>query len=127
MRSRSSSPETGGAGTSGQNTDKKKSSRPLFSKPATMTTTGKMLECLRTNVLTILNIMGVLGGVVLALILRNSREERWTQREIVYVGFIGNFVRDDPLCCHLIKLLAMNTYERRNKSWTCDSCAVQPQ
>jgi len=98
VRSRSSSPETGGAGVGGQSTDKKKSSRPLVSKPATMTTTSKMLECLRTNVLTILNIMGVLGGVVLALILRNSREEKWTQREIVYVGFIGNFVRNDPLC-----------------------------
>jgi hypothetical protein len=38
---------------------------------------------------TILNIAGVFSGVVLALALRSSREEKWTQREIVYVGFVG--------------------------------------
>ena len=50
---------------------------------------AKVVGCLRTNILTILNILGVFLGIVLALILRASREEKWTQREIVYIGFIG--------------------------------------
>jgi hypothetical protein len=54
-----------------------------------MSVTQKVVGCLRSNVLTILNIAGVFSGVVLALALRSSREEKWTQREIVYVGFVG--------------------------------------
>jgi hypothetical protein len=54
-----------------------------------MSVTQKVVGCLRSNVLTILNIAGVFSGVVLALVLRSSREEKWTQREIVYVGFVG--------------------------------------
>lgn len=54
-----------------------------------MSATAKVLGCLRSNVLTILNILGVFSGVVVALILRASREDKWTQREIIYVGFIG--------------------------------------
>ena len=91
-RSRSSSPEERGKrhGQGGGG----KSSRPLFgekmSRVANMSATAKVLGCLRSNVLTILNILGVFSGVVVALILRASREEKWTQREIIYVGFIGN-------------------------------------
>lgn len=54
-----------------------------------MSVTQKVVGCLRSNVLTILNIAGVFSGVVLALALRSSREDKWTQREIVYVGFVG--------------------------------------
>lgn len=54
-----------------------------------MSATQKVVGCLKSNVLTILNIAGVFSGVVLALVLRSSREEKWTQREIVYVGFVG--------------------------------------
>ena len=94
-RSRSSSPETGAGGgkssTSGGGGGAK--GRPLFAKPISralnMSATAKVVGCLRSNVLTILNILGVFSGVVVALILRASREEKWTQREIVYVGFVG--------------------------------------
>ena len=46
-------------------------------------------NCLRRNLLTILNVVGVVTGVVVALILRHFRPEKWTQREIIYVGFVG--------------------------------------
>ena len=83
-----------------------------------MSTSAKVVGCLRSNVLTILNIMGVFGGVVLALILRNTREEKWTQREIIYVGFIGNSVVQQmaigkAMQGHLIKLLHNKRRRRR--------------
>jgi len=49
---------------------------------------AQVVGCLRRNVLTILNIIGVLAGVIIALVLKSYRE-KWTQREVVYVGFIG--------------------------------------
>lgn len=65
---------------------------------------AKVVGCLRTNILTILNILGVFSGVVIALILRASREEKWTQREIVYVGFVGKFQRKKKNILKLITL-----------------------
>ncbi|XP_045026374.1 excitatory amino acid transporter 3 isoform X4 [Daphnia magna] len=100
QRSRSSSPETGaGSATKG---------RPLFAKPISraleMSVTTKVVGCLRSNILTILNITGVFSGVVLALVLRASREEKWTQREIIYVGFVGDlFLR--MLKCLILPLI----------------------
>jgi len=91
-RSRSCSPE----GRPSDKAHRGKSSRPLFNKERlrlssdNMSPAAKVVGCLRNNVLTILNILGVFTGVVVALILRNSREEKWTQREIVYVGFVGD-------------------------------------
>ena len=96
-KGRSTSPETGATAGS-------KSRPSIFSRSkgessgggsgaprlANMGAAAKVLGCLRTNILTILNILGVFSGVVIALILRASREEKWTQREIVYVGFVGN-------------------------------------
>ncbi|CAL1679158.1 unnamed protein product [Lasius platythorax] len=49
----------------------------------------KMRSCLSHNALTILTVSGVVGGVVLGIILRNSRE-RWTPREIMYINYLGD-------------------------------------
>jgi len=46
--------------------------------------------CLKTNALTILTMFGVLAGIVLGLILRTSSEERWSQRNAMYVSFVGD-------------------------------------
>lgn len=47
-------------------------------------------KCLKMNLLTLLTVTGVLSGVALGFALRGSREERWTQREQVYVKFAGD-------------------------------------
>lgn len=44
---------------------------------------------LRTNLLSILTVLGVLAGVALGAILRSAKEE-WTQREISYVNILGD-------------------------------------
>ncbi|XP_029163275.1 excitatory amino acid transporter 1 isoform X2 [Nylanderia fulva] len=49
----------------------------------------KMRSCLSHNALTILTVSGVIGGVILGIILRNSRE-RWTPREIMYINYLGD-------------------------------------
>lgn len=46
-------------------------------------------ELIHANLLPILTVSGVTGGAVLGLILRYSREEHWTKREVMYVGYIG--------------------------------------
>jgi len=33
---------------------------------------------------------GVIGGVVLGIILRNSRTDKWTPREIMYINYLGD-------------------------------------
>ncbi|XP_063585051.1 excitatory amino acid transporter 3-like isoform X1 [Penaeus indicus] len=59
-------------------------SRPRFScKPS------DIKQAIRNNLLPILTISGVTGGIVLGLILRYSRSERWTKREVMYVGYVG--------------------------------------
>ncbi|KAK2717157.1 hypothetical protein QYM36_007328 [Artemia franciscana] len=46
--------------------------------------------CMRSNALTILSVLGVLSGGILAVILRYARDGRYTQREIAYVMFPGD-------------------------------------
>ncbi|XP_068201055.1 excitatory amino acid transporter 3-like isoform X4 [Palaemon carinicauda] len=46
-------------------------------------------NAIRNNLLPILTISGVSGGVILGLILRYSRDTPWTKREIMYVGYVG--------------------------------------
>ncbi|CAL4123289.1 unnamed protein product, partial [Meganyctiphanes norvegica] len=43
----------------------------------------------KKHLLTIFTVLGIIGGVSLGLILRYSRPVKWTQREIMYVGYIG--------------------------------------
>ncbi|XP_012258641.2 excitatory amino acid transporter 3 [Athalia rosae] len=47
-------------------------------------------SCLSENLLTILTILGVVGGTVLGFILRNVREDGWSAREIMYIQFTGD-------------------------------------
>lgn len=49
-----------------------------------------MKSCLRHNALTILTVSGVIGGVILGIILRSSRTEKWTPREIMYINYLGD-------------------------------------
>ncbi|KAL0127064.1 hypothetical protein PUN28_005409 [Cardiocondyla obscurior] len=53
------------------------------------TTQQKMRACLSQNALTLLTVSGVVGGVVLGIILRNVRD-KWTEREIKYIGYVGD-------------------------------------
>lgn len=48
------------------------------------------LRCLKSNTLTLLTILGVIGGVGLGFILRASRNEPWPARHILYVNFAGD-------------------------------------
>lgn len=48
----------------------------------------KIQSCLRHNALTMLTVAGVVGGVVLGIVLKSTRE-KWTEREIMYVNYVG--------------------------------------
>nr|CAD7589540.1 unnamed protein product [Timema genevievae] len=50
----------------------------------------KLQGCVRMNLLTILTVVGTLGGLIFGIILRNSKSEAWSQREIMYIAFPGN-------------------------------------
>ena len=58
---------------------------------------GLVVRFIRHNILTLLNIAGVIGGVVVAVVLRASRDEPWTAREVMYVGFVGQLSRHQSL------------------------------
>ncbi|XP_017785307.1 PREDICTED: excitatory amino acid transporter 1 [Nicrophorus vespilloides] len=45
---------------------------------------------LRSNLLTILTVCGVLGGTLLGCILRSTQEEKWTPRQVMYLQFPGD-------------------------------------
>eukprot|EP00093_Oithona_nana_P006498 06498.XXX_176924_177190_1 [CDS] Oithona nana genome sequencing. len=48
-----------------------------------------VLKTLKSNALTIATLAGVLIGIILGVSLR-TREEDWSQREVMYVKFIGS-------------------------------------
>ena len=48
----------------------------------------KALKVLKANALTIATLAGVIIGIILGVGLR-SREEKWSDREVMYVKFIG--------------------------------------
>lgn len=50
----------------------------------------KWKSCVSNNLLTLLTIIGVVLGSILGFILRNAKEEPWTQREIMYIQFPGD-------------------------------------
>lgn len=54
------------------------------------TTRDRVKSCLRGNLLTFLTVIGVFGGVVLGVILRNTGDGPWTQREVMYVSYVGD-------------------------------------
>lgn len=51
---------------------------------------NKVLSCLKTNLLTILTLCGVVLGGGLGCVLREVREEKWSTREVMYVNFVGD-------------------------------------
>ncbi|XP_043255652.1 excitatory amino acid transporter 1 isoform X1 [Colletes gigas] len=50
----------------------------------------KFRNCMSENMLTLLTVLGVVAGVILGFILRHSRDEPWTKREIMYIQFPGD-------------------------------------
>lgn len=65
---------------------------------------NKVLSCMRTNLLTILTIGGVIAGGVLGFILRAVRDTSWSEREIMYIEFLGDlFLR--MLKCLILPLI----------------------
>ncbi|XP_018906816.2 excitatory amino acid transporter isoform X1 [Bemisia tabaci] len=51
---------------------------------------SKQQQCIQHNLLTIVTVAGVAGGVVLGFILRGSASTPWTKRQIMYVSFLGD-------------------------------------
>ena len=51
---------------------------------------NRCTACLRSNLLTILTVAGVVAGVALGFIMRASRDAPWSNREIMYVNFVGD-------------------------------------
>lgn len=47
-------------------------------------------KCLKSNLLTLLTVAGVISGVVVGFILRASKNEPWPARQILYVNFAGD-------------------------------------
>lgn len=65
---------------------------------------NKAVGCLRSNLLTILTIGGVIAGGALGFILRAARDEGWSDREVMYIGFLGDlFLR--MLKCLILPLI----------------------
>merc|ERR1711910_74485 len=51
-------------------------------------TKEKVKGCLKGSALTLATLAGVIGGVIFGMALR-TREERWTEREVMYVSYVG--------------------------------------
>lgn len=65
---------------------------------------NKVVGCLKTNLLTILTIGGVIAGGALGFILRAARDEGWSDREVMYIEFLGDiFLR--MLKCLILPLI----------------------
>jgi len=52
-------------------------------------TKEKVKGCLKGSALTLATLAGVIGGVIFGLCLR-TREAPWSEREVVYVSYVGN-------------------------------------
>ncbi|KAF0310832.1 Excitatory amino acid transporter 3 [Amphibalanus amphitrite] len=63
-------------------------SPPAATMPAPRWNQAK--SCLKTNALTLLTLLGVFSGIVLGLILRTSSDEPWSERDAMYVSFVGD-------------------------------------
>ncbi|GJQ65440.1 hypothetical protein Trydic_g7547 [Trypoxylus dichotomus] len=51
---------------------------------------NKCLSCLKSNLLTLLTVFGVLVGVALGFILKATSDSAWSSREVMYVNFLGD-------------------------------------
>jgi len=48
----------------------------------------KIVSCIRSGGLTLATMSGVIGGVVFGLVLRSCKE-KWSDREVMYVSYVG--------------------------------------
>ena len=48
----------------------------------------KLVSCVKSGGLTLATMSGVIGGVIFGLLLRASKED-WSDREVMYVSYIG--------------------------------------
>ncbi|XP_023331276.1 excitatory amino acid transporter 3, partial [Eurytemora carolleeae] len=62
------------------------------------------LQIFKSNALTLATLAGVIGGIVLGACLKASREEKWTSREVMYIGYIGQIFLN-MLKCVIIPLI----------------------
>jgi len=62
------------------------------------------LHVLRSNLLTVATLAGVIAGVILGVILRSSSDEPWTMRNAMYVKYIGSLFLS-MLKCVIIPLV----------------------
>ncbi|KAF5273252.1 hypothetical protein FQA39_LY07583 [Lamprigera yunnana] len=60
------------------------------SKPNEEKKPNKIRGCLRSNLLTILTVSGVVCGGILGFLLRQFSEQKWSEREVMYINFIGD-------------------------------------
>jgi len=51
-------------------------------------TKERMKGCVKSSALTIATLCGVIGGIVLGITLKNAKE-KWTDREIMYIAYVG--------------------------------------
>jgi Na+/H+-dicarboxylate symporter len=65
-------------------------SRRSNRKAMANTARQRIKSFLSGNLLTLLTVIGVFGGVIFGVILRQTREEEWTKREIMYVSYFGD-------------------------------------
>ena len=63
----------------------------------------KLPKSIRTNLLTILTVTGVIAGICLGFALRASKD-KWTPREVSYVKFIGELFLN-MLKCLIVPLI----------------------
>ncbi|KAF5303356.1 hypothetical protein FQR65_LT08269 [Abscondita terminalis] len=64
----------------------------------------KMRKFLRSNLLTILTVSGVICGGIFGFLLRQYSDKKWTEREIMYINFVGDlFLR--MLKCLILPLI----------------------
>ena len=51
-------------------------------------TKESVMSCVRSSGLTLATMFGVIGGVIFGLVLRSTKEQ-WTDREVMYVSYVG--------------------------------------
>lgn len=55
-----------------------------------MPATSRWKKFIKDNILTVMTIVGVVGGTVGGLIIKNNSATPWTQREIMYIQYPGD-------------------------------------
>lgn len=77
---------------SGDDTSKSTINKTINSQKTSCNRTRKnnsVYNFLKNNALTFMTVLGVFTGIVVGLTLRHSRAERWNEREIMYINYLG--------------------------------------